>query len=139
MSDLRSLIVAVGLCLTLAAPMAEAQSHSRVKFTPGNDNAAINGTIVGDDYVDYLLGAKAGQTMAVSLIPGASNGHGTIYFNILPPGSTGEAIYNGSVDGLDATGIKLPTSGDYRIRVYQMGDDADSGKTTSFMVSIGIN
>ncbi|QYZ69986.1 hypothetical protein [Neotabrizicola shimadae] len=121
----------------LASPVL-AQDQARVEFEKGNDNAAINGTIVGDEYIDYLLGAKKGQKMAVSLIPGESNGNGTVYFNILPPGSTGEAIYNGSIDGLDATGIVLPKNGDYVIRVYQMGDDADSGKTTAFMISVGI-
>jgi hypothetical protein len=136
----RTALVALALAsLSLIAPGAYAQDQARVAFEAGNDNAAVNGTIVGDEYIDYLLGAKAGQTMAVSLIPGESNGDGTIYFNILPPGSTGEAIYNGSIDGLDATGIKLPANGDYAIRVYQMGNDADVGATTAFTLSIGIN
>ena len=137
MPRLSGFLVLLLAVLTLSQPTL-AQDQSRVEFEKGNDNAAINGTIVGDEYIDYLLGAKKGQTMAVSLIPGASNGNGTIYFNILPPGSTGEAIYNGSIDGLDATGIVLPADGDFIIRVYQMGDDADSGKTTSFMISVGI-
>jgi hypothetical protein len=127
------------LAASLLAHSGLAQDQARVEFETGNDNAAINGTIVGDAYIDYVLGAKKGQTMAVSLVPGESNGLGTVYFNILPPGSTGEAIYNGSIDGLDATGIVLPQDGDYAIRVYQMGDDADSGKTTGFMISVGIN
>jgi hypothetical protein len=134
-----ALCLAALLATTLPVPFAAAQDQSRVEFEQGNDNAAIYGTIIGDAYIDYLLGAKAKQTMAVSLIPGESNGDGTIYFNILPPGSTGEAIYNGSIDGLDATGIVLPESGDYVIRVYHMGNDADTGKTTAFTLSVGIN
>lgn len=133
-----SLVLAGLLALAPLAQPVLAQDQARVEFEKGNDNAAINGTIVGDEYIDYLLGAKKGQTMAVSLIPGESNGNATIYFNVMPPGSTGEAIYNGSIDGLDATGIVLPKDGDYTIRVYQMGDDADSGKTTAFMISVGI-
>lgn len=131
------ILAALFAMLPLAQPVL-AQDQSRVGFERGNDNAAINGTVVGDGYIDYLLGAKKGQTMAVSLMPGESNGNGSVYFNILPPGSTGEAIYNGSIDGLDATGIVLPKDGDYVIRVYQMGNDADSGKTTAFMISVGI-
>jgi hypothetical protein len=123
----------------IAAPVAlVAQDQARVEFEAGNDNAAINGAVIGDGYIDYLLGAQAGQMMSVSLIPGESNGNGTIYFNILPPGSSGEAIYNGSTYGLDATNIELPADGDYTIRVYQMGNDADTGKTTAFMISVGI-
>ena len=136
----RSIALAAALLsVALAiAPGASAQDRSRVRFEAGNDNAAVNGTITGDEYVDYLLGASAGQTMSVSLIRGESNGNGTVYFNIMPLGSTGEAIYNGSINGLDATGIKLPSKGDYTIRVYQMGNDADTGKTSAFMLSVGI-
>jgi hypothetical protein len=50
----------------------------------------------------------------------------------------GNAGYNGSIDGLDATNIELLADGDYTIRVYQMGDNADGAKTTAFMVSAGI-
>jgi len=132
------LVLAAMLALAPLAQPVLAQDQARVEFEKGNDNAAINGTIVGDEYIDYLLGAKKGQKMAVSLIAGESNGDGTIYFNILPPGSTGEAIYNGSIDGLDASSIVLPKDGDYVIRVYQMGNDADTGKTTAFMISVGI-
>lgn len=134
-----TLTLATLAAMALTAPAALAQDQARVQFEKGNDNAAINGTIVGDEYIDYLLGAKKGQMMAVSLIPGESNGMGNIYFNILAPGSDGEAIYNGSIDGLDASSIVLPKSGDYIIRVYQMGNDADTGKTTAFMLSVGIS
>ncbi len=127
------------LALAGAAGAAHAQSQARVAFEKGNDNAAVYGTITGEDYIDYVLGARAGQTMAVSLIPGESNGDANVHFNILPPGSAGEAIYIGSIDGLDATGIVLPEDGDYVIRVYQMGNDADTGKTTAFTVSVGID
>ena len=50
----------------------------------------------------------------------------------------GFVSYNGSIDGLDATGIVLPADGDYTIRVYQMGNDADTGVTTAFTISVGI-
>jgi hypothetical protein len=132
-----NLVLAV-LAALLVAPAALAQDQSRVAFESGSDNATINGTIVGDSYIDYLLGARAGQTMSVSLVPGQSNGIGNVYFNILPPGSTGEAVYIGSVDGLDATGVVLPANGDYVIRVYQLGNDADTGVTSAFTISVGI-
>jgi hypothetical protein len=114
-----------------------AQSSSRVQFERGNDNAALSGTITGQEYADYLLGARAGQTMGVSLIVDSSNGDGSAFFNILPPGSSGEAIYNGSIDGPDAS-VELPSDGDYTIRVYLMGNDADTGKTVGYTVSVTI-
>ncbi len=53
-------IAAVGLALGLGALAAFALDAARVEFEAGNDNAAIDGTIVGDEYLDYFLGAKAG-------------------------------------------------------------------------------
>lgn len=127
--------VAVFAFLVLAASLvgpAAAQSREEVRFSPGNDNAAVEGTITGDEYKDYVLGARAGQTMSVSLIT-----EGSAYFNILPPGSDGVAIYNGSIDGENAS-VALPSDGDYTIRVYLMGNARDSNQTVPFMVSMTI-
>ena len=130
----RTVLVGAALLLAGLAHPASAQSRERVKFAKGNDNTSVNGKVTGAGYHDYLLGAKAGQTMAVSLIT-----DGSAYFNILPPGSTDVAIHNSSIDGNDATGIKLPKSGDYTIRVYLMGADADGGATVPFTLSMGIS
>ena len=83
---------------------AFAQSSERVNFAAGNDNAAVEASVTGDGYRDYVLGAAAGQTMGVSLVT-----DGTAYFNILPPGSDGKAIYIGSMDGPDAS-VTLPSA-----------------------------
>jgi len=129
-----SLLVA----LLASAPMASlAQMTSEVKFQPGNYGTMVSGTIIGDEYIDYTLGAGAGQQMFVDLAVVDSNGSGTVYFNILPPGSTGEAIYNSSINGNTAT-VKLPKKGTYTIRVYQMGNDADTGKTSGFNIDLSI-
>jgi hypothetical protein len=123
--------------LALPVPPALAQSRTVVHFEKGNDNTAATDTIKGEQYRDYVLGAKKGQTLAVALSMDKTNGHGTIYFNIMPPGSQGEAIFNGSIDG-DFGSVKLPKSGDYVIRVYLMGDDADSGKSVTYTLSMGV-
>ena len=127
---------ALALALSLAAP-ALAQDRIPVQFAPGNFGTMVSGTIIGDEYVDYMLGARAGQEMFVELSVIDSNGSGTIYFNILPPGSTGEAIYNGSMEG-NSTTVALPANGDYAIRVYHMGNDRDTGKTTGFTIDLSI-
>jgi hypothetical protein len=124
-----------GLAGLVAASLslpAFAQSRERVKFQKGNDNAYVEGSIRGDGYHDYILGAKKGQRMGVSLISEQA------YFNILPPGSAGEAIYNSSTNGNDATNVVLPATGDYTIRVYQMGAAADGGVKTSYGLSVSI-
>ena len=130
------LLPALATALCLAAP-ALAQDRIPVQFAPGNFGTMVSGTIIGDEYVDYMLGARAGQEMFVELSVIDSNGSGTIYFNILPPGSTGEAIYIGANEG-NSTTVALPANGDYAIRVYHMGNDRDTGKTTGFTIDLSI-
>lgn len=125
------------LACLLVPPSVQAQMTVDVKFAPGNYGTMVNGTITGDEYFDYRLGANAGQKMFVELQVADTNGNGTIYFNILPPGSDGEAIYIGSING-NSTTIDLPESGDYTIRVYLMGNDRDSGKTVGYNIDLSI-
>ncbi|WP_225207019.1 hypothetical protein [Novosphingobium huizhouense] len=129
----RPALIAAALLVALpfAAP-AFAQASQVIAFARGNDNASVKGTIVGDTYKDYLITAHAGQKMGVSLITKIA------YFNILPPGSTGEAIYNSSMDGNDATGVVLPKSGQYRIRVYTMGAVSRTKQAVPFQLSVTV-
>lgn len=124
-------------CLfSLAQPLA-AQMRADVSFAPGNFGTMVNGTIVGDEYFDYVLGARGGQSMFVELTVAATNGSGIVYFNVLPPGSDGVAIYNGSING-NSTTVQLPQDGDYTIRVYLMGNDRDTGKTVGYTIDLSI-
>ncbi|WP_299951740.1 hypothetical protein [uncultured Ruegeria sp.] len=129
-------IAAVSLLLVHGASVS-AQMTADVKFQPGNFGTMVNGTITGDEFFDYKLGAKAGQEMFAELSVGDTNGYGVIYFNILPPDSDGIAIYNGSIDGNTAR-IELPSDGDYIIRIYLMGNDRDTGKTVGYNLDLSI-
>lgn len=123
--------------LLLAALPASAQMAAEVKFQPGNYGTMVSGTITGDEYFDYRLGAQSGQQLFAELTVADTNGSGVIYFNVLPPGSDGVALYNGSISG-NATTVDLPESGDYTIRVYLMGNDRDSGKTVGYNLDLSI-
>ncbi|WP_171101551.1 MULTISPECIES: hypothetical protein [unclassified Ruegeria] len=123
--------------LITSASIATAQMKADVKFAPGNFGTMVSGTITGDEYFDYSLGASAGQEMFAELQVSDTNGNGVIYFNILPPGSDGEAIYIGSINGNTAR-VDLPESGDYTIRVYLMGNDRDTGKTVGYNLDLSI-
>jgi hypothetical protein len=127
----------IALLLAVLATPAFAQTTSDVRFEPGNFGTMVSGTVVGDEYIDYRLGAQAGQEMFTELTVTDSNGSGTVYFNILPPGSDNVAIYNSSTYG-NATTVELPEDGTYTIRVYQMGNDRDSGKTSGFTIDLSI-
>ncbi|APH72653.1 hypothetical protein [Aquibium oceanicum] len=62
-----------------------------------------------------------------------------IYFNILPPGSDNEAIFVGSMEEKAEASVRLPTSGDYTIRVYLMGNDKDTDKTVGYRLDVAIS
>ena len=107
-----SLIKRIVLCLSLllvVAGAAAAQSKVRVKFAAGASAATMKGKITGYRYVDYLVGARAGQTLSVSV--GSSNRF------------TQLVVFGPSMENLDgATGVaewsgELPASGDYTVRV----------------------
>jgi hypothetical protein len=130
------LIAITAVLVAFAAP-AVAQRSADVQFKAGNYGTMLSGTITGDEYFDYKLRAGKGQKMYVSLSVTDTNGSGTAYFNILPPGSDGVAIYNSSNEG-NTTTTTLPEKGEYRIRVYLMGNDRDAGKTVGYNVDVSI-
>ena len=115
--------------------IAVAQEVSRVAFAPGGSSATLEAMVTGDAYTDYLLGASAGQRLSVSLI--APSDGPTPYFNVLPPGSDGVAVYVGSTSGNDAT-VPLDESGDYAVRVYLLGAARDEGRTIPYRLSLSV-
>jgi hypothetical protein len=125
------------LILAFGSP-APAQQVAHVQFPHGQDHATVNGTVRGHEYFDYVLRARAGQTLSAHLTIGGTNGDGIIYFNVLPPGSDGVAIYDGSYSTNGSGRVELPESGDYRLRVYLMGNDRDADKTVGYHVNISI-
>ncbi|MDW4499266.1 hypothetical protein R5H30_14835 [Sulfitobacter sp. D35] len=126
--------IAVMAAMALGAKQLYGQTVSEVHFETGASSAEIAGEITGNDYVDYTLGARAGQTMTATITPSGSL---AVYFNILPPGSQGEAIFIGSTEGESAS-IELPEDGDYTLRVYQMGNAKDAGETHGYTLAVGI-
>ncbi|MEB3322188.1 MAG: hypothetical protein VKI81_05140 [Synechococcaceae cyanobacterium] len=135
-------LIVPGCLLALAAfaPMeaAWAQRSSQVQFKPGNYGTMVSGTITGREYIDYKLTANKGQKMFAELAVRNTNGNGSVYFNILPPGSRGEAIYIGHMNTDKSAIVTLPSNGTYTIRVYLMGNDKDAGKTVGFNLDLSI-
>jgi hypothetical protein len=122
--------------LALLSPLpalAQASKSQRVQFKPGATSATIEGTMKGDQDIDYVVGAKQGQSMNVSL----ATKHGSTYFNLLAPGETNAAFFIGSTSGNQYEGT-LPASGDYRIRVYMMRSAARRNEVANYRLEIGI-
>ena len=104
-----------------------------VQFAAGANSATVKGSVKGYASVDYTLVAKAGQTLSVKM----TTSNAASYFNVMPPGSAGEAIFIGSSEGNNYSGV-LPASGKYTVRVYLMRSAARRNETASYSVSFKI-
>ena len=136
MPSRRHVTSVLAFTLALLSPLpalAQASKSQRVQFKPGASSATIEGTIKGDQDIDYVVGAKQGQSMNVSL----ATKHGSTYFNLLAPGETNVAFFIGSTSGNQYEGT-LPASGDYRIRVYMMRSAARRNEVANYRLEISI-
>lgn len=106
----------------------------RVQFHKGAISATVQGTIKGYETVDYLLGARKGQYMNVSL----ATDNGANYFNIIAPGKADEAMFVGSTAGNQFEGT-LPASGDYKVRVYLMRNAARRDEVAKYRLEMIID
>lgn len=122
------------IALLVSALMTGATAATRqIAFAKGKTSASVSGKVKGNDSMDYSVRASAGQTMTVDF----KGSKGAAYFNVLPPGSTGEAIFVGSASGNHFQGV-LPSDGEYIVRVYLMGAAEASGKPVSFKLTVAI-
>jgi hypothetical protein len=120
----------------LLAALAAAQSSIpkvEVQFNKGATSKTIKGQIKGDDSFDYVVHAAAGQIMTVSL----ATRNTFTYFNVIPPGEENVAIYNSSTTGEKYEGT-LPSTGDYKIRVYLMRAAARRGATAVYSLTVAL-
>jgi len=120
---------AVGLLL---AQPALAQQQTVVSFAKGKSASTISGSIKGDQDHSYIVNARAGQTLTVTLKPTK----GSPYFNITAPGAD-SAMFIGSTEGNRFSG-PLTTSGRHVIQVYQMRATARRGELASYTIDIGV-
>jgi hypothetical protein len=118
-----------GIVDAAAAPGARQEP---VQFARGTTSATLKGQLIGDQMVDYVVRAAAGQTLSVKL----TKSNPQNYFNVMPPGSTGSAMYVGDT-GEDYSGV-LPTDGSYLVRVYLMRPAARRGERSNYTATISV-
>ncbi len=104
-----------------------------VHFKKGTSQASIKGHIKGREIIDYVLRARAGQTMTVNF---KTSNQGA-YFNVLPPGSDNEAIFIGQIAGAHFES-KLPKDGDYKIRVYLVRAAARRNESAKYTLTVKV-
>jgi hypothetical protein len=120
--------------LLIVAPAGGQNIHREdVKFKAGESSATIKGSIKGDQTVDYILGAKAGQKMTVTL----KSGHASCYFNVTAPGQDA-ALFIGSTSGSQYEGV-LPADGEYTVRLYLMRSAARRSEKASYTITFMVD
>jgi hypothetical protein len=105
---LAAVIAMFSLLASAPAVMADDVRTERVQFERGASGATVKGTITGREAMHYLIGAKAGQVMDVTL----ATRNTSTYFNIFAPGRTpgqSEAMFIGNRDGDHFTGALTAT------------------------------
>ena len=105
----------------------------RVSFEQGKSSAVIKSSITGYAVVDYVLGARQGQNMKLSM----TTDNSANYFNILAPDEDQVALFNGSIYGNQYEGI-LSESGDYKVRVYMMRSAARRNEVANYTLNVSI-
>ncbi|MFC5371902.1 hypothetical protein ACFPIF_05030 [Brevundimonas faecalis] len=126
---------ALSLAAALCVAPAMAQDHGRterVQFARGTSSTTLHGNIHGYDTVDYVLGARGGQTLNVRLQPS----NASAYFNVTKQGAD-EALFVGSTSGNQFSG-RLPSNGDYVVRVYLMRNAARRDEHANYTLTVGI-
>jgi len=116
--------------LPSSGPMDRIETR-RIRFLPGAHATVVEGRIRGDQVIDYLLRAGAGQHANISM----ATRHGALYFNILAPGETEVAMFNGSTGNNQFEGV-LPANGEYRVRVYLMRSAARRNEAANFRLEL---
>jgi hypothetical protein len=120
--------------LVLAPVLLFAQITTRkVSFPTGKSSTNISSSIKGEQTIDYTVSAKAGQEMKVTLTSKSTS----LYFNVIPPGSTDEAIFIGSSEG-NKFGGTLSADGVYKIRVYLMRSAARRNESANFGLYVSV-
>lgn len=132
---MKHLILSFAVWMAAVTPALAANGirEEPVRFKAGTEGTTVKGRLKGWEGVDYLVGARAGQRMTVTLHTDNPQNH----FNVLPPGNKDESIFNGSADGNRFEG-SLTGSGDYRIRVSLMRAAARRDEKANYRLDIRI-
>ena len=115
--------------------MAQARQE-RIQFQSGKSETTVQGKIKGEQMVDYLINAKAGQSMTINL----KTNNGANYFNIYSPEKVpgnDQALFIGDVNGTSYQGT-LPTSGNYLVRVFLMRSAARRNEVANYKLQVKI-
>ena len=128
---MRKLLMPAAALMAVAAPILAQEPSERVRFAGGASSKAIHGSIRGYAGVNYIVGARAGQRMTVTL----KSSNTFNYFSVWAPGHDKVLYDETSGDPFAGT---LPETGDYRIQVYLMRNAARRNESANYTLTISI-
>ena len=109
----RFMLVCVFAVASTVAIAADGIETRPLRFAKGASSATVKGTLKGDQTIDYKVGARAGQTMKVTL----QSSNGSNYFNVLPPGSSDVAVFVGLAPPSSALTLRRERFGHTRLQL----------------------
>lgn len=126
-------LIALGIAAIASAGLAAAPVRTeQVRFAPGVSMRSLKSSVKGYGAVNYVVQAKAGQTLTVSM----KTSNASSYFNVIAPGADA-ALFNAAMSGMAYSG-KLPVSGAYKVQVYLMRNAARRNETARYTLSVGL-
>lgn len=106
--------------------------QEQVHFAKGSNQQQIKGHIAGEQIVDYLIHASAGQTLTITL----DKSNPQTYFNVTPKGNN-SAMFIGAIE--EHCKRLLPDDGDYIVRVYLMRAAARRKENSDYKLHIALS
>ncbi|WP_193212976.1 hypothetical protein [Luteolibacter marinus] len=130
-------ILALAVCCLSSLPAAAADEmrHETVRFKPGETSATLTGKITGRESVVYLLNARKGQFLTVSLRPDNPSANFNIYLPGKGPGD--EALFVSDLGGREYRG-QLFEDGDHSVSVFLNRAAAREGKVANYDIVFAI-
>jgi len=128
----RIIVTALVAAFLLSSQPASAQQDTVVAFAKGTSSQTLKGSIKGDQDHNYIVDARAGQTLTVDFKPT----NASAYFNITVPVAD-SAMFSGSSSGNRFSG-PLTVNGRHVVQVYLMRNAARRNETSNYTITIGV-
>ena len=128
----KRIITAIVAVTFLLGQPASAQQETVVAFAKGTSSQTLKGSIKGDQSRNYIVDARAGQTLTVDFKPT----NASAYFNVTAPGAD-SAMFIGSSSGNRFSG-PLTVSGRHVVQVYLMRNAARRNEVANYILTIGV-
>jgi uncharacterized protein len=132
---LLALSLSVGASLREGVAVAESPPVEFVQLSPGGAALTQSGLLDSRTRDDqgYVFRGAAGQVLEVEL----RSSNPDVSFDVAPVG-TGAALVNSSITGENHWTGRLPSSGDYTVRVYLQRSASRRGVTATYWLSLGL-